>query len=215
MPLKNIEKLNEKIYRTLKKSIVEGDFYPGEKIVERDIAQLLKVSRTPVREALQKLEAEHLVQKSHKGGVIITKLDREEIRQLYTIRIELEILAVKWATEKIKPHELKRIAPYIDKLEKHGEKGEWDKAAAYNRKFHEAIAKASGCSLLVSVLGILKNHIQQAISKGLKVKGAFDVTVKEHWEIYEAIDKKNAELAATLMQKHLEQACLNVLSQIQ
>lgn len=214
MSIKNNIKLGQKTYDSLKKSIMAGDFYPGQKIVEHDIAQLFKVSRTPVREALQRLESEHLVRKSPKGGVIITKLGAREVSQLYAIRIELEVLGVKWAIQNIRPAEIRRLRQHIARMEEYGEKNEWEKSALFNTRFHEAIVKASDCDLLPTLLGILKTPIHQAIARGLRMKGASADSVREHGEIVDAIENKDAALASALLKKHLEQSCANVLTQI-
>jgi len=200
-------KISEKIYRILKKAILDGDLKPGQKLNQGELAEALKVSRTPVREALLKLGEERLVKDLPYKGTIVYTFSSKEIKECFEIRGILEGYAVRIATENIAKTELNKLVKLTEEMELH--KNNLKKVTILNDKFHKVICKASKNDRLYYVIEDMLKNFPRDISWSLP--GRVENSVKEHKQILDAMRKEEGKLAEELMIKHLHSVANSVI----
>jgi DNA-binding GntR family transcriptional regulator len=228
--------LREIVYESLREAILQGKLKPGERLMEIQLAEELGVSRTPVREAIRKLELEGLLVMAYRKGVYVTDVKARDIIDILEIRAVLEGLAAALAAERITAEELEEIElilhqhKFINSSPKFLKGGnQWDDfslPADYERnlahmveidtKFHDLIYKASRNKRLEQIITLLKTQIQHFRTTSLAQPGRTRVATEEHKKILEAISERNVFLAQELAQKHIEnaeEALLNSLRQ--
>lgn len=191
------------VYEYLLEQIVNGDFSPHEKLEEKRISDTMRVSRTPVREALKKLETNGYVSVSPRKGYFVKNLSPKEIDNIYTILARLEGLAVELAGPNIGKNELDELRKLAETIEEAYEKNRYRKAWEENRKFHLLLAHLSENSAL-------EDLVQQARMK-VHLYRYFEVTIgrmgeyaHDHWGILEALRKKGYKVAAQRMELHID-----------
>jgi len=193
-------KISERIYRILKKAILDGDLKPGQRLNQDQLAETLKVSRTPVREALLKLEKEQLVENLPYKGAVVSKFSLRKIKECHEIRAVLEGYAAKIATKNISKNKLDELKKSIQEMKAH--KNDLKKVVSLNEEFHKLICKASGNEQLYYIVESMLKHFPRNISWGLP--GRVENSIKEHEQVLEAMEKGEGDLAEKLMIKHLQ-----------
>src|SRR5215831_5496557 len=132
------------VYEALRQAIVDREFDPGEPLTEEDLSRRFKVSRTPVREALAKLERDHLVRVVPKKGAFVRTMSHEEIRELYQIREVLETLAVRLAAPRVDRDDLAGFSGRFRKLEGRGATVAYPEVRSLGEEFHRYLVERSG-----------------------------------------------------------------------
>ena len=196
--------LRDLIFETLRQAIFSGKFKSGERITEKEITEELKVSRTPVREALYRLASTGLIKIIPHRGFIISRWSSKEIKDVIELRIALEIFAVKLAIQRILPNEINELKTLIVKMDKAVKKEDMMKASHLNYLFHNKIILASKNKELFEVTEPIKNKIHHfriiSISSPNRLKESFE----EHKKILDAIINKDIELAQELTSQHIK-----------
>ena len=207
--------LADKAYETLRRNILKGVYVPEQRLVERSLTEALGASRTPVRQALHRLEAELFLERLPRGGgYLVRKLERSDIMALFRVRIELEELAIRWAMPNVTPEAIGELERLSGSMEEFWKQGQADKVTDVNSRFHRAICQMSRNHILVELIDSLKNRIHRVIAKGLDADGAFSATVEEHAAIVDAMRNRQAEQAGCLLRKHLTRSMETVLGQV-
>jgi len=212
--INDYELLSKKVYRVLKSRIIKGSFKPGTKLLENKIAEQMGISRTPVREAIRELASEGFVTLSPNRGVVIRSVSAENIREVLQIRSVLEGLAARLATYVITEEEIKELENYNKKMEKPANKIDVFAYSEVDIKFHEFIANVCKNKQLIK---IRKNISSQALRyriSSLRIPGRLQKTIKEHWNIVEAIKAKDPKRADRMGRKHIENALKNILDNV-
>lgn len=194
------------LYLTLRKSILNGEVKPGKRLTEMEISKKMEVSRTPVREAFRRLEAEHLLIRTPGGRFIVANPDTEEIKEIYLVRSVLEGLAAKIAASKIKPQDLREIKSAIQKMEEGIKKNQVKWVIDSNLEFHQLIVKASDNHILTQTLNRLWDTIQIWSIRSLASRAWKLRSVREHKKIIEAIEKGDGDTAERLIRDHIKHA---------
>ncbi len=197
----------DSVYEAIRKAILRGEYCPGQKLVERKIAEHLGVSRTPVREALRKLELEGLVEHIPGKGVIVAKLSPREVWEIYNIRAVLEGLAARFAAQNVTPEQLAHLEEIVREMEEAVETRDSEKLSGLHMKFHEAIYEAAGSARLQSMLSSLVDYIMAFTRVGYAVPGRVREATEEHREIFEAIKRNSPQEAEQLSREHVERSC--------
>jgi len=140
--------LREQLADVLREKILRAEFVPGEKINEKEIAEMYQVSRGPVREALRQIEEEGLVTYTSQKGCVVKVLTYEEMSELYLIRSTLEELAVKIFDGKMSREGLYKLQSAVDDIERNAEKKDLYEIIAADERFHSAIVEEAGCERL-------------------------------------------------------------------
>lgn len=213
LPKKRLDTIEA--YRTIRRSIVDGVLKPGERLIEERVAQHLGVSRTPIREALAMLEVEGLVKSIPKKGTIVRTFTREEIKDLYDLRIVLEGYAACQAAQLITEEELARMHELYEEMET-CIRADWPASdnrvekvrylTSKNNQFHQAIVKASHNSRLELIL-------TQIIELPLVFRAFFWYSKEQlsqsnhhHYELIRALETQDPERAERIMAAHISAA---------
>ena len=205
--------LGEFVRTKVREAIVSGQFSPGSRVRENDVADWLKVSRTPVREALRHLEAEGLLVFVPWRGVIVAELDRSQVAELYKVRATLEGLAASLAARHISDTELELLRSLMEQADKASDP---KVLAGLNKRFHETIYMASHNRYLIQNLNSLRGSLALLKGTTYSAEGRAEKAQIEHREIFEAIAKRDPVAAEATARKHLigaELARLMMMSQ--
>jgi len=193
-------------YERLREEIVEGRLDPGAPLVEAVIAARFHVSRTPVREALRRLEQDGLVERGDRGMMVRAR-SPEEILEIYGVRVLLEGLAAKLAAESATPFDLASLDERQREMVGIGTGPSDAKAMAVsNRRFHEALWTASHNRTLFDLLVRLNSHLSRYPTTTLSHPGRWERVLAEHEEIVEAIRVRDSDRAAKLAEAHMAAA---------
>ncbi len=198
--------LGHAIYLSLRKSILNGEIQPGKRLTEMEISKRMEVSRTPVREAFRRLEADRLLIRTPGGRFIVANPDPQEIREIYLVRSVLEGLAAKIAASKVKPQDLRELKNAVQKMEEGIKKNQIKWVIDSNLEFHQLIVRASDNHILTQTLNRLWNTIQIWSVRSLANRAWTFRSVKEHKKIIEAIEIGDGDTAEKLIRNHIEHA---------
>lgn len=207
---------HNQVFNNLVTLITEGYFRLGEVLSERELAEQLGVSRTPVREALRQLEREGLVVYKPRKGVTITHFTVEQIEQLYRFRETLEGLAARLMAENNDSRqEQKAMEIAIKEAEEAASRLDIGKLSQVNSRFHAAMADGSGNTYLINALNTIRHHINLAMSTSLSRNARPSENIKEHKEILEAITNRDPDLAESAARTHIRNARSAAIVQMQ
>lgn len=195
--------LSDQIFAELRELIVEGVLTPGQRLLERDLATQLTVSRIPLREAILQLEAEGLVQRAPRRGTVVATFTREDVSDLFDIRVPLESLAAGLAAKRATPASLEVLNEKLLQLIEATHARQESALARLNVEFHIEIVRASGSPLLVAMMSPLHGRLHWLFRKLLT--GGMNPTklCVEHQEIYQAIADGDHERAERLARDHI------------
>jgi DNA-binding GntR family transcriptional regulator len=197
--------LADQVYSSIKKAIIEGDLRPGERLREVEVAASLGASRTPVREALSRLEQDGLVQSLKTGGSVVVELSISEMREIFDLIQVLETHAVRMASERITPKQLEKLDTVCSRAEQ-ALKVDQDKVGELNRIFHELIIDAAGSQRLKLVIGNLRSSMQPYRALALQSNKFREHSVSDHRRVVNLLKLGESEKLGMLMAKHLAEA---------
>lgn len=201
-----IKPIRDIVYESLRQSILEREIKPGERIVEKEYAEKFNISRTPIREALRKLEIEGLVEYIPRKGVVVKGFDENDIVEIYAIRKVLEILAIKSAIKNITDEELKKLKYLLAEMEKEDVNGNMERLFDVFQEFNEVMYKASKMPRLVDLINMLKDYLHQFRKITVSKRERKIEAISEHTAIVQAIIDKDEELVEKLVDLHLEKS---------
>ncbi len=209
--LDNYKPLRELVFDSLRKAIIIGKLKPGERLMEIQLAEEMGVSRTPVREAIRKLELEGFVVMVPRKGAYVAGVSVKDIADVFEVRSALEGLAASLAAERITEEEMEELEKVIHLIS-----GEEDLLTVFKKdsEFHELIYKASRNQRLTQIITNLSEQINRFRLTSLSIPGRLKIAVDEHKKITEAISGRNADLASALASEHMENAEQNLLNAI-
>jgi len=199
--------LKNKIYKILKEEIVTLCLAPGEPLLEEKLAKRLKVSRTPIREVLNKLNHEGLVELIPQKGAFVARIGFTDVRELFQIREALEGLATKISASRFTKEEL-------DEFESALVTENLDKAEEVGRKLHQTILEKAGNKRISSLIDVLRSQIERMYFLAKNLPGREKRSLEEHREILKALQMKNGELAEKAMRKHMASTLRTVIESL-
>lgn len=202
--------LGTRIYNILEDRILSGEYEIGESLIEMKLAKEFDVSRTPVREAIHQLERKGLVKIVTNKGAEVVGITNSDLAQIYTIRMKLEGLAARWATENISDDDLIRLRESVELLEFYSMKNNNLALSKTDSSFHEIIYESCDSKILKNILGDFHNYINRATKNPLENPKRINDIITEHKEILNAIESGNADLAEKLAVHHVEVAAKNL-----
>ncbi len=207
--------LGIKVFNTLQEGIITGKYKAGDSLIETKLSSELGVSRTPVREAIKQLELEGLVQFTPNKGAIVKGISKQDIRDIYTIRMLIEGLAARWATEKITEDELRKLKEIVDLEEFYTSKGDAEQLIKLDNRFHEILFKASKSRPLMQTLSNFHHYLQKARASNMKRPERAQDTLKEHKNVLIALMEKDADKAEKYATEHVKNACKNLVEEME
>jgi len=203
MALPERRSLGHSVYENLKEAIVEGTLLPESRVVETRFAEALGISRTPVREAMHKLEREGLLRQDPKGGFYVVGLTRADIEEAFGIRGVLESYAARLATIR---HQEGELAPLEEKLADYEvclEQGRVDELPGINTDFHELLYGLSRSPKLVKMINDIRIQIFRFRQVILRIDAMARISHKDHRLMMKAIRTRQADRVERLVREHL------------
>lgn len=196
--------LRDVVFNTLRQAILKGELKPGERLMEIALAERLGVSRTPIREAMRKLELEGLVVMIPRRGAQVANITEKDLNDVLEVRIVLENLSIEKACERMTEEELKKLWMAAKEFERSLDAGDPVRLAETDEAFHEIIYQASDNRRLKQVLNNLREQIYRYRVEYLKEEDTRNVLIGEHEELYNAIKARDVKKAQEISFKHIE-----------
>ena len=202
--LDSYKPLREVVFESLREAIINGVLEPGERLMEIQLAEEMGVSRTPVREAIRKLELENFVVMIPRKGAYVAGVSHKDIAEVFEIRSALEGLAAGLAAERATEEEIKEMEKIL--LHHDREDMSLEDIVSTDTDFHALVYKASRNERLIQILENLRVQIQRFRTTSLSVPGRLKDAISEHQAIVEAIARQDGEEAQVLATAHIMNA---------
>ena len=195
--------LRDVVFNTLRQAILRGELKPGERLMEIQLANKLGVSRTPIREAIRKLELEGLVLRIPRKGAEVAEITEKNMLDVLEVRRALEELAVKLACERITEEEIQELKEAADAFQKILSEKDITKIAEADEAFHDVIFKSTGNDRLIQLLNSLREQMYRYRLEYLKREEYHPQLLEEHQQIIDRITRKDQSEAAELIDRHI------------
>ncbi len=190
-------------YLLVLEAIDRGEFRPGDRLVESELADRFGVSRTPIREALQRLETQAVLSRDGRS-LIVSSLDHDQLGELYVVRAELEGLAARLAAQHAAPEEIRVL---WDMVRKDADLiNRPDALSRANKRFHRQLHLASHNRYLIQQLEMLHRSMALMATTSLAAEGRGAAAIEEHGEIVGAIEARDGERADAAIRRHISLA---------
>lgn len=196
----------EAIYQTLREGILRGLLSPGERLGELQLSALFERSRTPIREAILRLEAERLAERRARRGLVVGRIRRREILEVYAVREVLDGLAARLAAQVILPADLERLRWLNHRLGEAARRRDYAAMVDLNLEFHGGLCRASGNGLLAEFVDKIHDWVRRFPESTFARPGRALEAVREHEELLDALEKRNADAAERIARRHLARA---------
>lgn len=206
--------IRDEVFDSLRSAILKGHLTSGEHLVEKDLAQQMKVSRTPIREALRKLELEGLVAYEPRKGVVVVGVSADDVLEIYTIQAVLEGLAAKLAASRRTGDEVTALQTLLFKMEECIQKDSIKKLTTSHADFHKTIAEMSKSPRLCQMILSLRDYVENFAEIPCYLPENLLVGWEEHRTIFDAIAKKDYERAEEAARNHITQVKRSVIKTI-
>jgi len=197
--------LADQVFERLETDILTGRYAQDEILTETRLSEDMGVSRTPIREALRRLEQEHLVKMTGKGITVIGVTDKD-LFDIYTIRMRLEGLAAAYAAERANGENLAPLREALELQEYYVMRHDADRIKLMDSRFHEELYRLSGSTVLHDTLFPLHNRVQKFRRAAVQNSGRAEMSLAEHRRIFACIEAGDANGAELAMQAHVEHA---------
>lgn len=202
--------LRERVFQTIRQSILDGKYKPGDTLRESTIAKELNVSRTPVREAIRQLQLEGLVRSIPNKETVVCGITEADVQDIFMVRGRLEGVAGRLAAERITEEELEKMEEILELTEFYANKGDISRLEALDHTFHDAIYNATKSKIIKQVLSDFHTYIQQVRKKSMATPGRVNSLIAEHRAIYKAIKNRDGDKAEELINDHLKKVTNNI-----
>lgn len=196
--------LRDIVFKTLREAIITGDLKPGERLMEIKLANELGVSRTPVREAIRKLELEGLVIMTARKGTEVAPINEKDLREVLEIRKSLESLACELACKNATPEDVVKMRVLNEAINTAVNADNIEEITKKDVEFHETIYAMTKNDRLIHMLHQLKEHVFRYRFEYIKDMKNKETIVDEHNKIIKAIEQKNTKAACREIERHIE-----------
>lgn len=199
--------LSEKAYSAIKESLLKTDWAQmseDDRIDERGLAEKLGISRTPLREAVNRLVMEGFLKVVPRRGIYVVKKSKKEIIEILLVRAALEGMAARLAAENITEREIEMMKGFFAPFDLSNMKDQFSKYADANFGFHELVLKTSRCGKLIDLAYTLYDHIRWIRFRALSFEERLETIHKEHMQIIDALEMKDPDRAEKRSRAHIE-----------
>ena len=207
--------LRDVVFNTLRRAIITGEFAPGERLMEISLANRLGVSRTPVREAIRKLELEGLVIMIPRKGAQVAKITEKSLRDVIEIRCVLEEFAASLACERITEEGKEKLKEAHRQFVEAAQTNDIIDIVEKDEQFHDAIFQATCNDRLITIINNLREQFYRYRMEYVKDIEQHSVLVTEHEQLLHAIFNQDRETAKQIMRTHLKNQQEGVIQAIQ
>ena len=208
LPLRDI------VFNSLRKAILKGELTPGERLMEKQLAEKMGVSRTPIREAIRKLELEGLVIMVPRKGAEVAMITEQDITDVLEVRAALESLAVKMACSRMQQQDVNDMLAVNDAFMGAARRKDVETVIKKDVEFHDTIYKATNNKKLIAMINNLQEQIYRFRVEYIRQMDDFSTLMSEHEEIVSAIINKNTAEAQKIATRHIENQEKAVISKI-
>ncbi|KAB0577548.1 DNA-binding GntR family transcriptional regulator [Fusobacterium naviforme] len=201
------ETLSEVAYRYLKEQIISGVIREGDVITENNIGRALGMSRTPVKKALTQLESENYVRCLDGIGTVVVGLSLSDLRDIYDVRISMELLALKTSIHNIRPAEIAELrGDFQRELEAYRRAGgiSDQRIAEIDARFHQLIVDKSNNNYIKNLVRVLAAQIRRYQAVAYSLTDTFEESAGQHLGILQKIEERNLDEARELLRAHIE-----------
>ncbi len=197
--------LADQVFEHIENDILLGKYQRGEILTESKLSAQLGVSRTPIREALRRLNQENLIEETGKGSVVLGISD-DDLADIFLVRSKIECLATAAAANRATDEDKENLRKVVELQEFYLDKHDADQIKSMDNRFHELIYKISGSTIFYEILVPLHKKIQKYRKASVESESRASASVAEHKEILAAIVKNDADRASELAVKHINNA---------
>lgn len=201
--------------RHIRELILSDQLPPGTKVKIEDLAVELGISRTPVRDALTRLQTEGLVEIRSRVGVYVREITIDEVLEVYTVKESLEPVMARWATERSTPEERQAFYDSVAPLRELANKGESEVYTQLVVARRLRMLELSRSEVLASVFGLIDERVRMLRARHLRNPERLLSSHEEHYAIAAAVKSGDAELASDLTRSHVQSARLSLMSMLE
>ena len=215
-PMMESRPIREIAYEVLKHAIITGEIPAGERIVETDYAERLHISRTPLREALRKLERDGLVEYVLRRGVVVRAFTIADVEEIYTIRNALEMLTLPAIIEKATAEDIASLRQKLAEMDALVKARDIEALSPLTRAFHAQITRISDLHRVLRVIEGQDEYITRFSAMAIRAEDQLDSSTQEHHELVNLIEERDLEGFRELMQRHIDRSkecCLAALAE--
>lgn len=206
--------LRDVVFRTLREAILKGELKPGERLMEIKLANKLGVSRTPIREAIRKLELEGLVIMIPRKGAEVADITEKSLQDVLEVRQSLEELSVRLACERITKDEIKKMRQAQKEFAEISQTGDITVIAEADVAFHDIIYQSTKNPKLVQLLNQFREQMYRYRVEYLKTEGVLPQLIVEHENLMQAICSGKSDEAGKMICSHIQNQMEGVQSKI-
>lgn len=206
--------LRDVVFNTLRQAILRGELKPGERLMEIQLANKLGVSRTPIREAIRKLELEGLVLMIPRKGAEVAEIREKGLRDVLEVRKALEELSVQLACDRITPEQISELEKAAAEFGRASKYEDVTEIAQADVKFHDVIYQASDNQRLMQLLNNLGEQMYRYRVEYLKNAAVFGQLVEEHEKLIRHIKNHEKEMAVKIICEHIDNQVITVSDRI-
>lgn len=206
--------LRDVVFHTLRRAILTGQLKPGERLMEVHLANKLGVSRTPIREAIRKLELEGLVTMIPRRGAEVAQITEKSLKDVLEVRRALDVLSVELACERITKEEMEELYRACQEFEKAAREKEPSVIAQADVRLHDIIVDATRNQRLKQLVNNLSEQMYRYRFVYIQEANQYENLIEEHREVYESIVERNKERAARAARLHIDNQELSILRQL-
>lgn len=207
--------LRDVVFNTLRQAIIKGDLKPGERLLEIQLADKLGVSRTPVREAIRKLELEGLVTMVPRRGTTVLGITKKHLKDVLEIRSALEELALELACRRVTPEQYEELVRLEALLEAKQDSDNAFELSDIDEKFHEQIYQATNNPRLIQLLANLREQMYRYRLEYMKAKDKRPRLIQEHQQIIKALKNKDSKAGRKAIYDHIVNQANAILSTLE
>lgn len=213
--LEGYQPLRDMVFDVLMNAIMQGQLSPGERLLEVQLAEEMGVSRTPVREAIRRLELEGFVVMVPRKGAYVAGLSVNDVESVYEIRTALETLAVRLAAQRMEDEDYRQLDELSLSMQATWQEGNVDNWVAMDAHFHELLYKFSRNERLVQMMSNIMEQLSRYRIISLANVEVRHNSLAEHQALIEALRRRDSEAAALAAEKHIENTKLSLLKMLQ
>lgn len=207
--------LRDVVFNTLRQEILTGKMKPGERLMEIHLANKLGVSRTPIREAIRKLELEGLVIMIPRKGAEVAQISWKSLKDVLEVRRALDVLAIELACERMTQEELESLYRACESFEEATKTKDTRKIAEADVAFHDIIVASTGNKRLIQLVNNLSEQMYRYRFEYIKDSSQHRMLIEEHKEMYRSIQNKDKIAAAGVVKKHIDNQEEAIITQLQ
>ncbi len=211
-PMMESRPIREIAYEVLKKAIITGEIPAGERIVETDYADKLHISRTPLREALRKLERDGLVEYVMRRGVVVRAFTIDDVEQIYTIRNALEMLTLPSIIANATVDDIRSLREKLDRMDELQAKDDIEGISPLAREFHTQLTSISNQKRILRVIESQDEYIRRFSAMAIRQENRRSAAHEEHHKLVDYVEARDLARFTELMQHHIDRSKENCLA---